>query len=317
MRSSMKSSTAPGKHRSGYMARAVVACTAILCIVALSAGCSSQSEGEPKAAGAPSVASPLQAKGLLELDQASIEEALGGFGLAGFSFDTTDSTGGAPVTWGTYAFEARDYRLSDINPSLDVGRVYVRYAKGAAPYGNTPDDVYDDAADLAGGPAPSSVSLTIEFDLADDGEADEVLTSLFAAVSEDAEELYTVNLAQRLADRNAELLEQMTDEEREQYYETLSNAGIEDIAGKTYESSWTDEHWYRCQVNGKDALVRVSAVRIKGYGSDYDNLTASGGARYQLGGYCVYLDAVASRLGIASTYDAFVEYLRANGPVGL
>ena len=53
---------------------------AILCIVALSAGCSSQSEGEPKATGAPSVASPLQAKGLLELDQSSIEATLGGFG---------------------------------------------------------------------------------------------------------------------------------------------------------------------------------------------------------------------------------------------
>jgi hypothetical protein len=299
------------------MACAVIACMAILCIVALLAGCSSQSEGESKAAGAPSVASPLQAKGLLELDQSSIEEVLSGFGLAGFSFDTTDSTGGTPVTWGTFAFETSDYRLSDINPSLDVARVYVRYAKGAAPYGNTPDDVYDDAADLADGPAPSSVSLNVEFDLADDGEADNVLTGLFAAVSEGADELYTVNLAQQLADRNAELLEQMTDEEREQYYEALSSAGVEDIAGKTYESSWADEHWYRCQVDGRDALVRVSAVKIKGYGSDYDNLAASGGARYQLGGYCAYLDAVASRLGIESTYDAFVEYLKANGPVGL
>ena len=316
MRNFMKSSTAPRGRRASYTACVVIACMAVLCIVALSAGCSSQSEGEPKAIGAASGASPLRVKGLLELDQSSIEGVLGGFGLAGFSFDTTDSTSGAPVTWGTYAFEARDYRLSDINPSLDVGRVYVRYAKGASPYGNTPDDVYDDAADLADGPAPSSVALTVEFDLADD-EMDDVLTSLFAAVSKDADELYTVNFAQQLADRNAELLEQMTDEERERYYEVISNAGMEDITGKTYESSWTDEHWYRCQVNGRDALARVSAVKIKGYGSNYDGLVASGGSRYQLGGYCAYLDAVASHLGIESTYDAFVEYLKANGPVGL
>jgi len=233
--------------------------------------------------------------------------------LAGFSFDTTDSTGGAPVTWGTYAFETRDYWLSDISPSLDVGRVYVRYAKDATPYGNTADDVYGDAADLATGPAPSSVALAVEFDLADDGEADYVLASLFAAMSEGAEELYTTNLAQQLADRNAELLEQMTDEEREQYCEAISSAGIKDIAGKAYESSWADEHWYRCQVNGRDALIRASAVKTKRYGDD----ATSGGSRYQLGGYCAYLDVVASHLGIESTYDAFVEYLKTNGPVGL
>jgi hypothetical protein len=68
-------------------------------------------------------------------------------------------------------------------------------------------------------------------------------------------------------------------------------------------------------VNGEDALVRVSAVKVKRYGNG--DTAVSGGSRYQLGGYCAYLDAVASRLGIASTYDAFVEYLRANGPVGL
>lgn len=309
----MKDSATCGKRHSSYAAFSVIACTTALCLIALSAGCSSQSESESKATGAPPIASPLQAKGLLELDQSSIEEVLDGFGMAGFSFDTTDSTGGAPVTWGIYAFEANDYRLSDINPSLDVGRVYVRYAKSAAPYGNTPDDVYDDAADLADGPAPSSVSLTVEFDLANDSEADDVLRSLFAAVSEGADELYTVNLAQLLADRNAEQLKQMTDEEREQYREALSSAGIEDIAGKTYESSWVDEHWYRCLVNGRDALVRVSAGRTKGYGS----LVASGGARYQLGGYCAYLDAVASRLSIEATYDAFADYLKSNGPIGL
>ena len=315
MRNFAKSSIASGKRRNGYMARAAIICMAILCIVALSVGCSSQSEGEPKAAGAPSVASPLQAKGLLELDQASIEEVLGGFGLAGFSFDTTDSTGGAPVTWGTYAFEARGYRFSDVNPSLDVGRVYIRYAKTVTPYGGTADDVYNDAADLAAGPAPSSVTLTVEFDLADGGDADDALADLFSAASEGAEELYTTNLAQQLADRNAELLEQMTDEEREQYQEALSNAGVEEIAGKSYESSWADEHWYRCQVNGEDALVRVSAVKVKRYGNG--DTAVSGGSRYQLGGYCVYLDAVTSHLGIEATYDAFVEYLEDNGPVGL
>lgn len=173
MRNFAKSSIASGKRRSGYMARAAIICMAILCIVALSVGCSSQSEGEPKAAGAPSVASPLQAKGLLELDQASIEEVLGGFGLA----------------------------------------------------------------------------------------------------------------------------------------------GVEEIAGKSCESSWADEHWYRCQVNGEDALVRVSAVKVKRYGDG--DTAVSGGSRYQLGGYCVYLDAVTSHLGIEATYDAFVEYLEDNGPVGL
>lgn len=313
MRNFVKSSTASEKHRSGYMARAAIICMAILCLAALSLGCSSQSEHAPKASGASSVASPLHAKGLLEIDQSSIEATLGGFGLEGFSFDTTDSTGSAPVTWGTYAFEARGYRLSDVNPSLDVGRVYVRYAKTATPYGNTADDVYGDAADLAAGPAPSSVTLTVEFDLADDGEADDVLSSLFAAMSEGAEELYATNLAQQLADRNAELLEQMTDEERTQYYEAISSAGIEDIAGKAYESSWADEHWYRCQVNGRDALIRVSAVKTKRYGDD----AKSGGPRYQLGGYCAYLDVVTSHLGIEATYDAFAEYLEDNGPVGL
>ena len=200
-----------------------------------------------------------------------------------------------------------------MNPSLGVCRVYVRYAKTATPYRDTANDVYGDAADLAAGPAPSSVTLTVEFDLADDGEADDVLTDLFAAVSEGAEELYTTNLAQQLADLNSELFEQMSDEEREQYYEALSNAGIEDITGKAYESSWADERWCRCQVNGKDALVRVSAVKIKRYGE----FAASGGSSYQLGGYCAYLGAVASHLGIEATYDAFVEYLEDNGPVGL
>ena len=53
---------------------------ATLCLVALSLGCSSQPEHAPKASGASSVASPLHAKGLLELDQSSIEATLGGFG---------------------------------------------------------------------------------------------------------------------------------------------------------------------------------------------------------------------------------------------
>ena len=84
---------------------------------------------------------------------------------------------------------------------------------------------------------------------------------------------------------------------------------------RSHAGSWVDEHWYRCQVDGKDALVCVPAVKIKRYGKG--DAAASGESRYQLNGYCVYLDAVTSHLGIEATYDAFVEHLEDNGPVGL
>lgn len=70
-----------------------------------------------------------------------------------------------------------------------------------------------------------------------------------------------------------------------------------------------------CSSQSEHALVRVSAVKVKRYGNG--DTAVSGGSRYQLGGYCVYLDAVTSHLGIEATYDAFVEYLEDNSPVGL
>lgn len=302
---------------SSWAIAAICIAAVVLCISILF-GCAWQKSRPPASEDSATLGSPLQVALLLGLDQGDIDEAMTGFGFTGFTISTEDHTGEKPVVWETFAYSADGYDLADVDSLVgDAKNVYVRYGKGANTYGQEKEDVYHSAADLAGGPAPSSVVLTATFDLADAQAIDDVAENLFAATAEGAEELYTTNFAQNLADQQVELLAQMTDEERAMYYEYIEKAGIEDIAGRTFESTWTDQHWYRCEVHGKDALVLVSASGYRGYGDDYKDLVASGGNRYQLHGYCVYLTVLAEYLGIDPSYDAFVEYVKENGLISL